>query len=261
MTLAEIQAAGIDVNDPANQHVYEFETRITPTSIFAARVNSGGFIPNAYCTRVLCVATAGRIRVYTTVRWVEGANVPILSSLIVPFKASFLKEFFDVQLVVSNLGAPGFTFRNGTAAIGVPAGMSLAPTSAPQSASVAMADIPGGSSAALDGFCVVTTRASLHPAGRLRRDARAVRSVGGAHRRARPADPCVGRVGAPARRRHRRHGATRVSLPLRVGLKNVADVPVYNPEVEMKDGGTGFITQPNQTKRFATSQVDPGDTF
>src|SRR5258705_404684 len=76
--------------------------------------------------------------------------VPSVFWLVIPGKASWLKEFFDVRIVVSNLAPAVFSFTNGSAPLALPAGLSLAPTTNPQSLTVPMADIAGQSSGAVD---------------------------------------------------------------------------------------------------------------
>jgi flagellar hook assembly protein FlgD len=82
-----------------------------------------------------------------TLTVVEGA--PIVEWLRIPVRGSFMKEFFDVSLVVQNLAAPGSdaVFAGGSAHLDLPAGLSLAPVVDPartQSPTVAMEDIPAG---------------------------------------------------------------------------------------------------------------------
>ncbi|MDR1998319.1 MAG: hypothetical protein LBQ06_00005, partial [Frankiaceae bacterium] len=60
-------------------------------------------------------------------------------------RASFLKEFFEVQMVVQNL-TTGFTFDNGSATLTLPPGLSLAPIADAQSLTQPVEDIPGGQS-------------------------------------------------------------------------------------------------------------------
>ena len=49
---------------------------------------------------------------------------------------------------------------------------------------------------------------------------------------------------------------------VRVGLKNVADVPVYNVSLELLDNGRkNFIYQPQQKLAYSTGELDPGKTL
>lgn len=87
--------------------------------------------------------SCGQAYWYPTVEVVEGE--PIIHWLVIPMRASFLKEFFEVSMVVQNL-ATGLTFSPGVAELELPAGLSLAPTAAPQTEEIALPAIPGGSS-------------------------------------------------------------------------------------------------------------------
>ncbi len=59
----------------------------------------------------------------------SGSNPqPALMWIVIPGQAQWLKEFFDVKMIVSNLAPSPFTFDNGSITLGaLPAGLSLAP--------------------------------------------------------------------------------------------------------------------------------------
>ena len=59
------------------------------------------------------------------------------AALVIEGEYRWLKEFFDVQLQVTNLAAPGFTLTAGSAELTLPPGVSLAPTAVTQSSSPA----------------------------------------------------------------------------------------------------------------------------
>ncbi|HEU5063757.1 MAG TPA: PKD domain-containing protein [Solirubrobacterales bacterium] len=271
MTLEEIEAAGIDPNDPDNQHVYEFEVHLDidppswagqPSSYdIEARINRRGFATTPKgCIRVTvttCRSSVGGSRVYTHVEWVEG--VPLLSSLVIPFRATFLKEFYDVSLIVNNLAPAGFDLRNGSASIEVPGGMSLAPTAKPQSLDVSVPDIPGGGSATVhwilrgdkEGEYHVAAHygATLEPFGRsIKLDART-------------AEPIKVWGGSALKLEVDVDDASLDGYPFKVfvKLRNVADVPVYNPAVELlKKGRVGYIEQPRQQRVYGIRELVPG---
>ena len=67
-----------------------------------------------------------------------------------PVGGGFMKQFFDVKLLVTNLAPHEVEFADGAATITLPDGMSLAPTSQPQALTMPVADIPGGESAGAD---------------------------------------------------------------------------------------------------------------
>ncbi len=80
---------------------------------------------------------------------VDLGGYPLINYLLIPGKAKFLKEFFEVKLLVNNLAPSSFTFENGSATITVPSGLSLAPTASPQSLTQAVPPIAGGGSQAV----------------------------------------------------------------------------------------------------------------
>jgi len=273
MTLEEIEAAGIDPDDPANQHIFEFEVHIDldlPGGDGSPITHSiGGYIgPNGYigphCEQItprLCRSKVNGARVYTRMEWLDELNAPLLSSLVIPFRATFLKEFYEVSLIVHNLADPGFTLRNGHAAIEVPSGMSLAPTSKPQSSAVDVPDIAGRSSATVDWILrgdkegeydiAAHYAASLEPFGRT------IRLEG------RTAEP-IKVWGASALRLVvdvDEEAFEGYPYTVMVKLENVSDVPVYNPAVELlRAGRVGYIEQPRQRHTFAIRELAPGAT-
>src|SRR6185436_745259 len=99
--------------------------------------NNGNFygasIGGGSCTINGC----GNGNVFTSGAMVDGRR--IITTMVVPLGgASFMKEFFDVSMTVSNLAPAGFTLKGGRTALELPTGVSLAATSTPQSASVAV---------------------------------------------------------------------------------------------------------------------------
>ena len=60
-------------------------------------------------------------------------------------RASFLKAFFDVKLIVQNLTSD-FAFAPGVADLELPSGLTLAPLPEPQALSQSVGAIPGGES-------------------------------------------------------------------------------------------------------------------
>jgi hypothetical protein len=277
MTLAEIEAAGIDTSDPANQHSEQFNAHIVFTSelnlggahgggqTISGIVTPGGFYEIAGCVRLgpnrcRTYGPGGEIAIIETT-WVPGIDEPILSELVIPFKATFLKEFYEVSLIVQNLAEPGFDLTEGTASIDVPGGMSLAPTVKPQSAAVSVPDIPGGGSATVnwvlrgdeEGEYGITAHygSILEPFGR---------SV---TLEAKTAEPIKVWAGSALRLEADVDETARPLYPYTVYIKltDVADVPVYNPAVELlKEGSVGYIEQPAQRRSFAVRELLPGQT-
>jgi PKD repeat protein/flagellar hook assembly protein FlgD len=274
MTYDQIVAAGIDPDDPANQHVYEFKINLAfetdgPTAQVSGYAASGGFplCPQVTGAEVTC-ESSGSGASFTTETYHISVSVnyvhdqPQLVWLVIPGKASWLKEFFSVQMMVSNLAEPDFTLDHGSATLSIPDGLTLAPTAAGQSATIPMDDIPGGRSATAtwilrgdtEGFYDLTASyaGSLDPFG----DTVTVRAAtdkplhvwgGSALQLTVDADDTA---------------SERYPYRVTVGLKNVADVPVYNPTIELlKEGKKNYIYQPREQLVLATADLAPGETL
>lgn len=276
LSLQEILDLGIDPNDPANQHVFEFTVNLQvgdePVTFTGhgsggggAGGFGGGFIAGSSggmtCRRLVCKAQTTAGTVWVTYDEPE-PGVPTLTTLVIPFRAKWLKEFFEVGMTVTNLADPEFVLRNGQAMLSLPPGLSLAPTARGEHLTVPLPDIPGG------------------------QEQRATWIVRGDTEGFYNLDATYGATLAPFNRSVTLRGAMEDPLhvwggsalqlvvdvdkqvadtypmSLRVGLKNVADVPVYNPSVELlKEGRHGYIEQPRQQREFSATEIAPGDTF
>jgi hypothetical protein len=165
---------------------------------------------------------------------------PVIQWLVIPVRASFLKEFFEVQLIVQNL-TTGFTFEHGAASLELPDGLSLAPVTGGQQATVDVDPIAGGSHKTVSWYVrgdvegqydlTASYVGSLEPIGKpIRLEARTLSPLrvwgGNALRMTVTVDRCAVR-----------NGPYRID----VALENVTDsspvdaTAVYNVEVEMLD--------------------------
>lgn len=256
LSLQEILDRGIDPNDPANQHIYDFKVGVGVDSFGGSMNANGEFIPGPKCTRFKCRAD------------IDGSRVVLfpfrdgITALTLPASAHWLKEFFDVSMTVHNLSDSAFDLRNGKAWLDLPAGLSLAPTAHHQSASVSMPNIAGGRDATAswtirgdaegDYDIAASYAATLEPFGRsvsVRAQTDEPLKVwgGSALKLTVEVDDTIGR-GHP--------------LHARIGLKNVSDKPVYNPGIDIPSGESfGYIVQPRQKHSFSTSEISPGQTF
>ncbi len=184
MTLKEIEEAGINPNDPANQNVYDFEIRLAffPSPLtLKCHVNSAGEfvggcgfegaegegggeggggggggeggeggegvegVGEGYCSPHACQINYAGGSVGVVPKIVEGH--PLIEWLILQGKATVLKQFTTVTLAVQDLAPEPFKLTNGSATLTLPQGLSLAPTASPQALSQPVANIPGESSA------------------------------------------------------------------------------------------------------------------
>ena len=268
MTITQIAAAGIDTNDPANLNAQSFTvdlgfTGTTPTQFQGAVYggssiifNSGGVGGGGGGSSV----TIGDRTVTASVQWIQ--DKPTIVWMSIPAKASWLKEFFSVQLVVSNLGSTGVTLQNGTASLQLPSGLALAPTNAGQSLSIPVQDIPGLESRSVEWFVRGDTAgeyilqasygAILEPFG----SAVSIEAHTSTPIKVWGASAVEMSVEADE------YALPHTPYHVTVVMKNVADVPVYNPAVELQQTGTrNYIYQPAESLTKGTAQILPGASF
>jgi PKD repeat protein/flagellar hook assembly protein FlgD len=289
LTIEEIQARGIDPTLDDNSSVYEFEVNLffvpvpddpeepPPPVRIEGLLNLGGFVDIVYTPgpglpAIPCVApcsfSLGGSTVVPRVHFVGLA--PVIQWLVIPGNAKFLKEFFDVSMVVQNLASPAFTFTGGAATLELPAGLKLAPMADPQSATVDMADIPGGSSRSVtwtvrgdaEGNYDLAASYSgvLDPIGqpvRLQAQTAAPLRVwgGSALEMVISADRCAARF-APYH----------IDVTLRNVTTGLDAAPVYNADVQLLDRPPGapdwqaeyWITQITPSR---VNRIDPGTEF
>ena len=275
MNYREILAAGIDPAAPANQNVVRVEAHLafefrTFQTVEREVFDFGGYICNEgfcgdsgfgdptdpvhphACSLTLCVTgTVKQYREQKTINW-----------LVVPIQASWLKEFFDVQLLVTNVSDPEFLLTQGSASIELPPGLALADTKSPQSVTQPIPDLAGGQSKAVHWYVrgddegSYTVNASYSA---LLQPFDAPISL-----RATTRQPIKVWGGSALRMTiEAQSGLTRLSpYIVRVGLTNVTDSPVYNPAIELLDEGRlGYIPQPRENLRQFTATIKAGDTF
>jgi RHS repeat-associated protein len=266
---------GLDPEDPANQNVYQFSIHLAfgtgptaqPLELSGYSTENGVFEPvytGGAPTGDGCAAVGGYVAC-PSVQYSSGPTpVPSVVWMIIPGTAKWLKEFFDVHVVVSNLADPEFTFEHGEVSLaGLPAGLSLAPTAAPQSLTTSLADIPGQESEGAgwvlrgdaEGFYTLAARytGTLEPVGAaldlpIASPPNALHVWGGSAVEMIVDADDQATLGYP--------------YLVNVGLKNVADVPVYNPAIELSnEGRLNSIYQPRERLAQSTSVIQPGATF
>ena len=267
LTIDEINAAGIDTTDPANQNAVEFEAVIAlgsariPIKGISTRTGFWGTrIGSEICVRSFCRFPVAKGWGYVSSHWVD--DKPMLTTIVVPFRATWLKEFFDVSLSVTNLAPAGFTLRAGKATFQPPDGLPLAPTASPQSQTVAVPDIPGGESRTVS-WIVRGDKEGLYDlsatyAGRLDPTGAPVNILASTREPLKvwggSAIKFIVETDDQVERGH--------PVNVRVGMQNVADVSIYNASVELlKDGRLNYIEQPRQQRSFDTSEIKPGTTW
>ena len=273
MTRDEIIAAGIDPNDPDNQNVYEFEIHLaffgTPIT-YAGYATEGGVVGGDFQGGSGGGGGGGGggygvggYTVFPQVRYAGGE--PQLLWLVIPGKARWLKEFFDVTLLVTSLAPPSFTLTDGSAALAeLPAGLSLAPTGEPQQLVQDLPDISGGNTEQID-WIVRGDKEGLYS---LSADVSAVLDPVGvpvALRAETPADALQvwGESAVVLTVDADDQAYTTNPYQLTVGIKNVADVPIYNPAVELLPplDYSNYIYQPAETMEHAADELAPGESL
>ncbi|MCB0975995.1 MAG: PKD domain-containing protein [Acidimicrobiales bacterium] len=269
LTYQEIIDAGIDPNDPANQHVFEYDIVLVfgpETSNFTYLVNSvgdvvggtgGGGGGNGG------VVVGDSVFVPTIQPIAEGVP-PAINWLVIPGEARWLKEFFEVRLIVSNLAPAGFTFTQGTATLELPDGLVLAPTPDPQSLTVNVGDVAGGTQQEVSWIVRGDAEGEYFPAATYSGVLAPITAPINLRGETPPDKPV--KVWACSALQFLvqpdDHLDQYEPYRVRVGLKNVSDVPVYNVSNELKqDGRFGFIFQPLEDFEQSTAVIEPGDTF
>ena len=126
LTAQQVQDLGIDPNDPDNQNVFQFEIHLAfvegPTTqdlSFEGYTTGDGFYGASFgggggggsCAGNDCGTDIGGYTVYPQVQYI--GDEPTIVWMVIPGVAKWLKEFFDVRMIVSNLAGPGFTFQHG----------------------------------------------------------------------------------------------------------------------------------------------------
>ena len=269
MTLAQIIAAGIDPNAPGNSVVTNFAVNL------AVNGSTYSFHGNA-CGSTFCGSTGGSLWTHSggsfkscstdglscASVWVKQVHdQPTLTWMITPGEARFLKQFFDVQMLVQNLAPSTFSLTSGSATLSLPAGLSLAPTPTAQQLTQTMPDIAGGSSASAQWI----VRGDAEGSYDLRADYSGLLQPFAApvSLEATTVDPLKvwGASAVSVMVSADDNATTGYPYLATVGLKNVADVPVYNVALTLANQpGSNFIYQPKQNLSASATEIDPGQT-
>lgn len=139
----EMIALGIDVNAPENQFVYEYTIDYGKDGKLSLTLNATGDIIG----EVTGTIKTERDGVFTTVCTIkgekdspvraehggyevgDGSGIPVSVAVFrVSTQLSWLKQFYDVELMVTNNAAANFSIQNAKAVLNLPDGLSLADT-------------------------------------------------------------------------------------------------------------------------------------
>ena len=265
MTLKEIEEAGIDPNDPANNMVFEFEVALAFVSFHGYINEAGNFVgPSEFtggggwtCLPDSC--TNGEVTAVAEV--VEGH--PLIEWLVLDGKVSILKQFFHVNMVIQNLAEEPFELSQGTATLNLPSGLSLAPTSQPQSLTQTVGSIAGGSSATASWI--------------IRGDAAGEYNLSANYQATLEPFKAPVAVQAATAEPLKIWGVEALSLKVRgesgelvkgrpyhvqIGVMNKADIPLYNVAISIDNKAHAhFIFQPDQQFGKTIGELPPGETL
>ena len=261
MTKDEVVAAGINPDDPSNSQVYSFEAHIAigdqTASVSGAMSQNGLWGCGGSGWQTSCGGGGGAY-VYPSFQ----GGVPLLQWLVIPARTGFLKEFFNVSMVVQNLAGPDFTLHGGTASLDLPGGLSLAPTSTPQQASVSLPDIPGGGDASTSWVVRGDSEGSYEPTARYAATLNPIDLP--VALQAKLAAP-IEVYGASAMKLvvdTDDHYDDRYPGHVRVGIKNVSPATISNASLEIPvEGAKGYVAQPLQTRAWTVPSIAPGATW
>ncbi len=286
MTLAEIEAAGIDPNDPSNQNVWQFEVALNFTGPtggpghehLCGHLNAAGqFVGQTGFDACGgsgsgggggpgsaggdCGANSCHSGNVTAMGAIVNGH-PLIEWLVLDGQVTTLKQFFSVHMVINNLSPEPFRLTGGQASLDLPGGLSLAPTAAPQAATRDVGEIAGLASAD------VTWIVRGDEPGRYGLTA----SYSG---RLQPFDAPVDLSATLAEPLHV-WGAEALGLKVqadagtlqagrpyhvRIGVTNRADVPFYNVVLGIDpESHDRFIFQPRERFEDTLGELSPGET-
>ena len=279
----EIVKAGINPAAPENQNVYSFTVKLafiespTPPVELHGYVNGGGqFVGSTggsggeggwSCGTTSCGSGGGgggseSPQIVATPEVVE--NHPLIQWLILKGKAAVLKQFFEVSMLVQNLSPKPFTLSPGSATLNLPAGLSLAPTTKDQHLTEETPAIEGESNYTQNWIIrgdtpgeypnlSATYNSTLEPF---------LAPVNVSAALAKPLK--VWGKEALQLKVRADEGKLYPGVPYHVwiGVKNVANVPLYNLGLAIEEEPhEHFIFQPRQTFSETAAEVKAGETF
>lgn len=286
MTLDEIVEAGVDITRPENQFVYKFNINLAfqdqPPVTQEVIVNyQGAPVGGGGQLQPIIINTGGggggpgspTYIAYPTVMPSPRPEVePTVAYLVIPGKASFLKEFFEVQLRLMNHAAEQYVIDNAMATLNLPAGVVLAPTAQPQSLTVDLDQLAGQEEKVVKWVIRGDTEGDYHLSADFTGTLLPFEDeVTGHFTTAEPfhvwGPSAVKLIVEP------QDTATKgAPYHLRLSMQNVTDQPlpggrldpahVYNAAIELlEEGKQNFIYAPNQQLLQMKGDLEPGATF
>ena len=202
-------------------------------------------------------------------------DTPELLELVIPVQAKWLKEFYNVDMAVTNLGSAGFTLTGGEAQLDLPtAADGSSPLALPalfgeaQPALQTMPDIPGGGTQSVqwivrgdeegDWYLSASYTATLQPVGvPVQLDATLTTPI---HVWGLSAISL--QVSADASAVLRNPYAVTVSITNDTNTDPSDEIPLFNVGLSfLTQGAVNFVYQPNQQMESSTAELDPGQSL
>lgn len=155
MTFEEIEAAGIDISDPENQHIVKINVQLTYTNSenqvldFHYNVVNGQIVGGEEDFGgefIVDGGDYGPVKLIPGILATDDGDMPTAVAILeLPMEASMLKEFFHVKLHIMNNASGEFSMVDNVVTLEIPDGLSLM-DSAYSSASPVfrIPEIPGG---------------------------------------------------------------------------------------------------------------------
>ena len=158
LTLKEIEDLNIDTEAPENKHVYNFEVTLVfkevPLPPIEFTINGLGDILSELADLFKDMDLGGLsdlpndlpMEVYPQVipHPTNPEIPPTIAFLTISGTMSFLKEFFEVSVIMENRADPQFVLADSTVTLNLPKGLSLAPMLDKQTSEKKLDDIAGG---------------------------------------------------------------------------------------------------------------------
>ena len=238
-------------------------------------VGSSGFGGGCACSGSTCQGPTSASGYGLTVEVQYVDDTPELLELVIPVQAKWLKEFYNVDMAVTNLGSAGFTLTGGEAQLDLPtASDGSSPLALPalngqaQPALQTMPDIPGGDTQSVqwivrgdeegDWYLSASYTATLQPVGvPVQLDATLTTPI---HVWGLSAISL--QVTADDSSLLANPYDVTVSITNDTNTDPSDEIPLYNVGLQLlTQGALNFVYQPNQQMAAESAELDPGQTL
>ncbi|NLX77891.1 MAG: PKD domain-containing protein [Clostridiaceae bacterium] len=266
MTFEELVDAGIDVNAPENQYVYRYNIAMSFGDISIednVMINGEGRIVGDYKPIRIKDEDGGKeyiVHVKPISHPKHPEVRPTIAYMVLPGGASWLKEFFEVELALENTADPEFIIDDSTAELKLPEGLELVPTNnTEKSLLVGLGSIAGGEKRNVK-WIITSTKAGEYNLeaefnGTLQPFGEPVKTI------FRTSEPfCV--WGTQALKMHIEADDWAIAgeeYLVKVGLENVSDIPVYSVKLLIGEGHN-YKLRDNVLPYAEVKELMPGQT-